>query len=64
MPICNTLTEGVTIALILALLILLNEQDQVPCNTFILLFLDNFRSLGGLLECQSSSRCKHVGWVW
>jgi hypothetical protein len=34
------------------LLILLNEQDQVPCNTFILFFLDHFQPLGGLLECQ------------
>jgi hypothetical protein len=35
-----------TIILLLPLLILLNEQDQVPCNTFILFFLDRFRPLG------------------
>jgi hypothetical protein len=59
-----TLHKAVTITLILLLLILLNKQDQVPCNTFILFFPDHFRPLRALLECQLGSRCSHVSWVW
>jgi hypothetical protein len=36
------LHKGVTITLIVLLLICFNEQDQVPCNTFILFFPHHF----------------------
>jgi hypothetical protein len=52
-----------TIILILPLLILFNEQNQVPCNILILFFPDHFQPLEGLLDCQLG-RYNYVGGVW
>jgi hypothetical protein len=46
MFICNTLIQVVTNILTVPLIIYSNEQDQAPCNTFILFLLHYFRLLG------------------
>jgi hypothetical protein len=50
--------------LIVPLFICLNEQEQVPCNTFILFFPHRCRLLGVYCSGNYVSRCSHVGGVW
>jgi len=54
---------GVTHILIVSLLICFNEQDQVPCNTFILFFPCHFRPLGVYRSGNQIGRCRwDQGW--
>jgi hypothetical protein len=46
-------TSEMTTTLILPLLILLNDQDQVPCNTFISFVIGRFQPLGGFIGLPS-----------
>ncbi len=49
--------------LIIPLFICLNEQEQAPCNTFILFFSHHFRPLGVYCNGNHVGRCSNVGGV-
>jgi hypothetical protein len=49
---------------IMPLFICLNEQDQAPCNLFILFFPHHCRPLGVYLKGNQVGGCNLVGEVW
>jgi hypothetical protein len=64
MSICNTLILVVTNILIMPLVICSSEQDQTPCNTFILFFPHCFQLIGVYWNGNHVGKCSHVARGW
>jgi hypothetical protein len=58
---CNTFISKVSNNLVVPLFICLREQDEGPCNTFILIFLDCCQLLGVYWSGNQVGRCSHIG---
>jgi hypothetical protein len=61
MSICNTLIHVMTNILIVLLIICSSEQNQAPCNTFILFFPHHFQLTRVYWIGNYVGKCSHIG---